>query len=134
MGNTKARKMQLRNATRSGGSGAATSKKFTVPTSGLEDVYFTWGTAKDAAKFEDTVSLPTRNVGTRNLQQSSVASKAMSTIRVPVIEEPARPVREYWVNVNRTQRTNNNMGGTDQATVPNQPVKVDWDHNMVVDD
>ena len=39
-----------------GSSGGAASTKFTAPTSGLEDVYFTWGTTKDAAKFEDTVS------------------------------------------------------------------------------
>jgi len=58
----------------------------------------------------------------------------MSTIRAPVIEEPARPVREYWADANRTQRTNNNMGGTDADPVPNQPVKEDWDHNLVVDD
>ena len=41
--------------------------KFTAPTpctSGLEDVFFTWGTAKDAAKFEDTVSKLARHVGT----------------------------------------------------------------------
>ena len=126
--------MRLQNATRSGGSGAATSKKFTAPTSGLEDVYFTWGTAKNAAKFEDTVSQLARHVGTRNWQQSSVASKAMSTIRAPVIEEPTRPVREYWADADRTQRTNNNMGGTDVAPVPNQPVKEDWDHNLDVDD
>ena len=51
------KRTRQRNAARSGGgSGAATPKKFTAPTSGLEDVYFTWGTAKDAAKFEDTVS------------------------------------------------------------------------------
>ena len=46
----KAKRARQRSAAGSGGSGAATPKKFTAPTSGLEDVYFTWGTAKDAAK------------------------------------------------------------------------------------
>ena len=39
-----------------GSSGGAGTTKFTAPTSGLEGVFFTWGTAKDASKFEDTVS------------------------------------------------------------------------------
>jgi hypothetical protein len=37
----------------SGGSNAATPKKFTAPTLGLEDVIFTWGTAKDATRFKE---------------------------------------------------------------------------------
>ena len=40
-----------------GSSGVVGTTKFTASTSGLEDVYFTWGTAKDAAKFEDTASM-----------------------------------------------------------------------------
>ena len=39
-----------------GRTAATATKKFTAPTPGLEDVYFPWGTAKDAAKFEETVS------------------------------------------------------------------------------
>ena len=49
----------------SGGSGAASPRKFTAPTPGLEDVIFTWGTAKDAARFEETVSSLARYVGTQ---------------------------------------------------------------------
>ena len=51
----------------------AAPKKFTAPMSGLEDVYFTWGTAKDAAKFEDTVSQLARHIGTRPWRLSLVA-------------------------------------------------------------
>ena len=47
-----------------GNSGSACTTKFTAPMSRLEDVYFTWGTAKDAAKFEDMVSKLTRHMGT----------------------------------------------------------------------
>ena len=47
-----------------GSLGGAGTTKFTAPTSGLEDVFFTWGTAKDAAKFEDAVSNLARRVGT----------------------------------------------------------------------
>ena len=90
----KAKRARQRNAAGSGGSGAATTKKFTAPTSGLEDVYFTWGTAKDAAKFEDTVSQLARYVGTQPWKLSSVASKAMSAIEAPVIASPTRPGRD----------------------------------------
>ena len=71
------KRARQRNAAGSGGSGAATTKKFTAPTSGLEDVFFTWGTAKDAAKFEDTVSQLARYVGTQPGKLSSVASKGL---------------------------------------------------------
>ena len=50
--------------------GSAGTTKFTAPTLGLEDVYFTWGTAKDAAKFEDTVSKLAWHVGTSPCPQS----------------------------------------------------------------
>ena len=91
----KAKRARQRNAAGSGGSGAATTKKFTAPTSGLEDVYFTWGTASGAAKFEDTVSQMARQVGTQPWRLSSVASKAMSTIEAPVITSPVRLLRKY---------------------------------------
>ena len=60
----KARRTRQRSTAGSGGSGAATPKKFTAPTPGLEDVSFTLGTVKDAAKFEDTASQLARYVGT----------------------------------------------------------------------
>ena len=47
-----------------GGSGGAGTTKFTAPMSGLIDLFFTWGMAKDTAKFEDTVSKLARHVGT----------------------------------------------------------------------
>ena len=72
----------------------AGTTKFTALTSGLEDVFFTWGTAKDAAKFEDTVSKLARHVGTSPWPQSSVALKAMSTLKTPEFEEPAVRTRE----------------------------------------
>ena len=78
-----------------GGAGSpAGTTKFTAPTSGLEDVFFTWGTAKDAAKFEDTVSKLARHVDTSPWPQSFVASKVVSTLETPEFEEPAVPTRE----------------------------------------
>ena len=92
MGKKKGKKNTRRNGTRTG---AAAHREFTAPTPGLEDVYFTWGTAKDAAKFEDTVSALARFVGTQGWTRSSEASKAMSALEAPVITAPNRLVREY---------------------------------------
>ena len=68
MGKKKGKRNARRNGTETG---AAAPRKFTAPTPGLEDVYFTWGTAKDAAKFEDTVSALARIVGTQGWTRSS---------------------------------------------------------------
>ena len=77
-----------------GGAGSpAGTTKFTAPTSGLKYVFFAWGTTKDAAMFEDTVSKLARHVGTSPWPQSLVASKAMSALRTPEFEEPAVPTR-----------------------------------------
>ena len=56
----KRRQRAVDGAGRSGGAGTT---KFTAPTLGLEDVFFTWGTAKDAAKLEDTASKLARHLG-----------------------------------------------------------------------
>ena len=122
------------NGTKSGGSGGATLKKFTAPTPGLEDVFFTWGTAKDAAKFEDMVSQLANYVGTRNWTKSSVASKAMSAIEAPVIAGPDRPVREYWEDQAQQVRTNSKTGGAIGAPVANEPVVDDWEHDLNVEE
>ena len=60
----KKNKRKQRTVGGAGSSDGAGTMKFTAPASGFEDVYFTWGTAKDAAKFEDTVSKLAWHVGT----------------------------------------------------------------------
>ena len=116
-----------------GQSGATTAKRFAVPTLGLKDVFFAWGTAKAAAKFEETVSALARHVGTQPWKHSSLASKAMSSLSEPVIAEPDRPVREYWTDGTQTAKTNNAVSD-DTPPVPLVPVKEDWDHDIDVDD
>ena len=132
----KKRNRKQRTVDGAGGSGGAdTTKKFTAPTSGLEDVYFTWGTAKDAAKFEDTVSKLTRHVGTSPWPQSLDASKAMPTLETPEFEEPAVPTQEYWANSARTVNTNNRTRpGTRDEVMGNPPVKEDCEHNLKVEE
>ena len=60
----KKNKRKQRTVDGTGGSDGAGTMKFTALTSRLEDVYFTWGTAKDAAKFEDMMSNLAPHVGT----------------------------------------------------------------------
>ena len=44
------RKKKLESAT-----APTTKKKFTAPTAGLEDVYFTWGTVSNTARYVEVV-------------------------------------------------------------------------------
>ena len=115
-----------------GRTAAANTKKFTAPTPGLEDVYFRWRTAKDDARFEETVSALAWHVGTQPWKHSSLASKAMSSLSEPAMAEPAWPVREYWTDGTRTTKINNSTSNTDPP-VPLEPVKEDWDHGIDVD-
>ena len=66
-------------------------KKFTAPTPGYEDVYFTSGSTKDAAQFQDTVNKLSRCVGTQSWKKASVLSKAMGDLIAPVFTSPTRP-------------------------------------------
>ena len=119
-------KRRQRNVAEAGSLGSAGTAKFTPPTLGLEDVYFTWGTAKDAAKFEDMVSKLARHVGTSPWPQSSVASKVMSTLITPEFEERSVPTREYWVNPGLTVKTKDRTRpGTGGEAIDNPPVMED---------
>ena len=94
-------------------------------------MYFTLGTAKDAAKFEVTLIKLTRHVGTSPWPQSSVAPKAISTLSTLEFEEPAVPTREYWANPARTVKTNEKTtSGTGDVVMDNAPVLEDWKHNL----
>ena len=68
-------------------------------------MHFTWGIAKDAAKFEDTVSQLARHMGTSPRPQSSVASKAMSTLQTPVFRALVVPTRERGQHTRKTPYT-----------------------------
>ena len=86
--------------------GATTSKtKYKAPTSGLEEVVFTWGTARDAAKYEEVKSKLSHHVGVQNWKFATETSKAMAGLEEPVFTKPVRPVREYWTDITRTVTT-----------------------------
>ena len=61
-------------------------------------MFFTWGTAKNAAKFEDTVSSLATHVGTCSWKLYSIASRAMSAVTAPTIMKPGCLVRSYYTH------------------------------------
>ena len=55
----------------------ATKKKCTAPTSGLEDVYFTWGTMSNAARYAEVVNKLKAYVAVHFRDHAAVAARAM---------------------------------------------------------
>ena len=77
----------------SGGSTPVAKPKFVAPTSGHEDVYFTTGSTKDAAAFQDTVLKLARHMSTASgWKQGPTLGKAMTDLQDPVFTQPNRPV------------------------------------------
>ena len=67
--------------------------KFMAPTSGHKDVYFTTGSTKDAAAFQDTVQKLALHVSTvAGWKQGPMLGKVMTDLRDPVLNPPTRPV------------------------------------------
>ena len=113
-----------------GTSGASTSDakpKFVAPTSGHEDVYFTTGSTKDAAAFQDTVQKLSRHVSTAvGWKQDPTLGKAMTNLWDPMFKPPSRTVRKYYKNMDGKEVT-------DQATEGTKNVKVMDDLDYAVE-
>ena len=77
----------------------SSANKFMPPTSGLNNVMFTGGTTRNAAKFMDTVKKLACHVGTQTWSQSTVAAKAIIELAEPELVEPTKPVRKYYLAV-----------------------------------
>ena len=96
----------------SGGSMLATKPKFVAPIVGHEDVYFTTGSTKDAAAFQDTVLKLARHVSTApGYKQGPTLSKAMTDLRDPQFDQPTRPVRKYCQNTDNAEKKDRATGG-----------------------
>ena len=107
-------------------------KKFTAPTPGYEDVYFTLGSTKDAAQFQETVNKLSRCVGTQSWKKASVLSKAMCNLVAPIYTAPTRPVRQYMTGAAGTR-----VQTTERMTVTgfiNDPMVGDIDCKLTVDE
>ena len=73
---------------------ATTSTTFKSTVVGLETKVFTFGTAKDAAAFEDTKTSIARYVGTQSWRGSAVASTALEMMCEPAWTMPPKPKKE----------------------------------------
>ena len=73
---------------------ATTSTTFKSTVVGLETKVFTFGTAKDAAAFEETKTSIARYVGTQSWRGSAVASTALEMMCEPNWTLPPKPKKE----------------------------------------
>ena len=69
--------MGKRNAT------PATKKKFTAPTSGLEDIYFTWDTVSNASRYATVVEKLKEYIAVHFCDQATVDARAMEELKAP---------------------------------------------------
>ena len=82
---------------------------------------------------EAIVSKLARYIGTKLWKHSFVASKAMSMIKAPAIDEPDRPVRLYYETGSKGSTTRHKESeGVDPALLV--PVKEDWEHDLNVEE
>ena len=58
----------------------ARAKKFKAPTQGMEDIYYTQGTSKDAAQFTLVTNDLSNYVGTQSWTSTSTGDKAMQEL------------------------------------------------------
>ena len=86
-----------RNRRRTGGASEETSagNNYTAPTPGLQNVLFTRGTTRDAARFTDILNKLTRYLGVQSWSQLTVTAKAMVELVAPSWTKPANPIRMY---------------------------------------
>ena len=75
---------------------------FEAPTVNLEHVVFLRVSTRDAAKFNETVSILSRYVGTRSWSYLTVVATAMLKLKSPLLIVPVRPVKEYMVKGAKT--------------------------------
>ena len=68
---------------------------FEAQTAGLESVYFTVGSTKDAAEFKDTVEKLSRRIATTAWNRASILSKAMTELKNPIFSMSVMPVCVY---------------------------------------
>ena len=112
------------------------TKRFTAPTSGLEDVYVTWGTVSDAVRYTKVVGKLKEYVAVHFRDQATGAEKAMEELKASVVTKKERPVRMYWSGTSREVTTLNmtKLKHNSGAEKDNDPVVEDWEHKVKVEE
>ena len=113
---------------------AHVTKTFTAPTSGLEGVYFTWDTVRDAVRYTKVVDKLKEYVVVHFHNQATVAVRVMEELKAPIFTKKERPVRMYWFGTSRE------AGGSKETKTKRNPdtvtdykaVRMDWEHKFEV--
>ena len=100
-----------RNGASGAGAPADPEEKCTAPTSGLEDVLFSHGMARDAAVYEETKREITRYLGTQAWKDVSALTKALEWMEAPESAKPEEPKRMFWAEETKSAQTPNQMDG-----------------------
>lgn len=72
-----------------------TKKKSTAPTTGLADIYFTWGMVSDAARYAKVADRHKEYVVVHFRDQATVAVRVMEELKIPVFTKTEHPVCMY---------------------------------------
>ena len=72
-------------------------KKFTATMLGLEDVYFTWDTARNVVRYAKVVNKLKVHIGVHFRDQATVTTRAMEELKAPIVAKLEYPVRVHWV-------------------------------------
>ena len=73
-----------------------TKKRFTAPTSGLEDVYLIWGTVSGAVRYTKVVNKLKEYVAVHFWDQATVAARVVEELRASVFVKMEHPLRMFW--------------------------------------
>ena len=100
-----------------GASAAHVTKTFTAPTSGLEDVYFTWGKVSDAARYTEVVDKLKEYVAVHFRDQATVAARAMEELKAPIFTKKEHPIQMYWSGASRE------AGAANETKLKRNPIR-----------
>ena len=89
-------KMKMKQVKPAAAAVSSARSKYTAPTTGLEDVYFTHGSNTAVAEFGVTRSRIIRYIGIKD--KGSLVSKAMEEIKLPTLIDPTKPAKQSTVS------------------------------------
>ena len=94
----------------------AGTKKFKAPMQGVEDIYYTQGTSKDAAQFTLVTTGLSNYVGTQSWTLASTGAKVMRELKAPTYLDMGKPVQMYWEDAPGLAKTDEIFDSTTVAT------------------
>ena len=105
----------------------ATKKHFMAPMLGLGDVYFTWSTVINAARYAKVVKTLIEYVSVHFQDEVTAAARAMEKLKAPTFVKSKCPIRRLIRIRPLIQITNVIL-----STKDNVPKSEDWEHQLIV--